>query len=73
MFDLSIWRCSPALKEVAERIAGEENRHAERVAEERKKRNYADFWVRERGWSVGGSPARSRHELGSLVSHASLV
>ena len=46
MFDLSIWRCSPALKEAAERIAVAEGRNAERVAEERKKRNYADFWVR---------------------------
>ena len=45
MFDLSIWRCSPALKEEAERVAAAENRNPERVAEERKNRNYADFWV----------------------------
>ncbi|PNH07125.1 Phosphoenolpyruvate carboxylase 1, partial [Tetrabaena socialis] len=45
MFDLSIWRCSAEMKELAERIASAENREAARVAEERKKRNYADFWA----------------------------
>ncbi len=45
MFDLSIWRCSPELKEFATRIASEEERDVARVSEERKKRNYADFWV----------------------------
>ncbi|EFJ49534.1 hypothetical protein VOLCADRAFT_59445 [Volvox carteri f. nagariensis] len=45
MFDLSIWRCSSELKELAERIAAAESREAARVAEERKKRNYADFWA----------------------------
>ncbi|GIL52665.1 hypothetical protein Vafri_8482 [Volvox africanus] len=45
MFDLSIWRCSSEMKELAERIAAAESREAARVAEERKKRNYADFWA----------------------------
>ncbi|KAJ9513857.1 hypothetical protein QJQ45_020938 [Haematococcus lacustris] len=45
MFDLSVWRCSPALKEYAERIAAAEERDVARVSEQRKKRNYADFWV----------------------------
>jgi len=45
MFDLSIWRCSPALKDYAQRVAAQEERDVARVSEERKKRNYADFWV----------------------------
>ncbi|GFR48761.1 hypothetical protein Agub_g10581 [Astrephomene gubernaculifera] len=45
MFDLSMWRCSPELKELAQRIAAAESRDAVRVAEERKRRNYADFWA----------------------------
>lgn len=45
MFDLSIWRCSPELKEYAAGIATLEERDVARVSEERKKRNYADFWV----------------------------
>ncbi|PNW76791.1 hypothetical protein CHLRE_11g476325v5 [Chlamydomonas reinhardtii] len=45
MFDLSIWRCSPEMKELAERLAAAESRDAARVAEERKRRNYVDFWA----------------------------
>jgi hypothetical protein len=37
MFDLSIWRCSPALKAYAASIAKMEERDAARVAEERKR------------------------------------
>ncbi len=33
------------LQELAERIASAESREVVRVAEERKKRNYADFWA----------------------------
>jgi phosphoenolpyruvate carboxylase len=51
MFDLSIWRCSRELKEYAARVVAAEERDVARVSEERKKRNYADFWVS--GW-VGG-------------------
>jgi len=45
MFDLSIWRCSPQLKEYAQKVVAREERDVSRVSEERKKRNYADFWV----------------------------
>lgn len=45
MFDLSMWRCSPELREYAEGIAAREARDFVRISEERKKRNYADFWV----------------------------
>jgi phosphoenolpyruvate carboxylase len=53
MFDLSIWRCSPELKAYASNLAAQEERDATRVAEERKRRNYADFWVGGAcGWEV---------------------
>ncbi|WIA14756.1 hypothetical protein OEZ85_003241 [Tetradesmus obliquus] len=46
MFDLSIWRCSPELKALARRLAARAvAADPGRVAEERKKRNYADFWT----------------------------
>lgn len=46
MFDLSMWRCSPELKALASRLAARAlAADPQRVAEERKKRNYADFWT----------------------------
>ncbi|GBF96435.1 phosphoenolpyruvate carboxylase [Raphidocelis subcapitata] len=46
MFDLSIWRCSPELKAFAKRLAAKsQGVDPMRVQEERKKRNYADFWT----------------------------
>lgn len=45
MFDLSIWRCSSELKEYAQRLIDAEDKDVARVSEERKKRNYSDFWV----------------------------
>jgi len=45
MFDLSIWRCTAELTEHAAIVSAMEERDAARVAEERKRRNYADFWV----------------------------
>lgn len=45
MFDLSVWRCSAEVKQLAERIAATEGRDATRVAEERKKRNYAGVHI----------------------------
>ncbi|KAI8473664.1 MAG: PEPCase 1 [Monoraphidium minutum] len=46
MFDLSIWRCSPELKAYAQKIlAKSQGLDPARVSEERKKRNYADFWT----------------------------
>lgn len=46
MFDLSIWRCTPELKALAQGLAVR-SQAAEpgRIADERKKRNYADFWT----------------------------
>lgn len=45
MFELSVWRCSNQLKAYATQIAAKEAHDPVRVAEERKKRNYADFWT----------------------------
>lgn len=46
MFDLSIWRCSPELKALARRLAARAaSADPGRIADERKKRNYADFWT----------------------------
>ena len=45
MFDLSMWRCSPELKAYAVKLASRQAGDAARVAEERKRRNYADFWT----------------------------
>jgi phosphoenolpyruvate carboxylase len=45
MFDLSMWRCSPALKKLAKDLAARHTMEPARIAEERKKRNYADFWT----------------------------
>eukprot|EP00877_Chromochloris_zofingiensis_P014491 jgi/Chrzof1/9296/UNPLg00263.t1_PEPC1[v5.2] len=46
MFDLSMWRCSPAMKAAAAKIvAKHQAMDPARVSEERKKRNYADFWM----------------------------
>lgn len=45
MFELSVWRCTPELKNLVNNIDRLDNRDPTRVAEERKKRNYADFWT----------------------------
>eukprot|EP00879_Flechtneria_rotunda_P019395 GHRR01020372.1.p1 GENE.GHRR01020372.1~~GHRR01020372.1.p1 ORF type:complete len:416 (+),score=77.29 GHRR01020372.1:187-1434(+) len=46
MFDLSMWRCSPELKALATRLAARAiAADPNRIADERKKRNYADFWM----------------------------
>ncbi|MEW5318243.1 MAG: hypothetical protein WDW38_009481 [Sanguina aurantia] len=46
MFDLSMWRCTQELKDYANELAAEVLlRDSGLVAEERKKRNYADFWA----------------------------
>ncbi|KAG1677399.1 hypothetical protein FOA52_010779 [Chlamydomonas sp. UWO 241] len=45
MFELSMWRCSAQLKALADKISSAERLDYDRIAEERKRRNYADFWV----------------------------
>ncbi|KAK9814631.1 hypothetical protein WJX72_009042 [[Myrmecia] bisecta] len=44
MFDLSVWRCSDELKALAEQITAKQAPDAHVLVEERKKKNYADFW-----------------------------
>lgn len=45
MFELSIWRCTKELKSYAAQIVEQQNQDPVRLAEERKRRNYADFWT----------------------------
>lgn len=44
MFELSIWRCDDNVKAVASRIVARQMPEAHLVAEERKRKNYAEFW-----------------------------
>ncbi len=57
---------NPGAQALAERIAGAESREAARVAEERKKRNYADFWCED------GQTA-SPHALRQLLPYEELA
>jgi len=45
MFDLSVWRCTPEVKALATQLSLAERGDPARIAEERKKRNYSDFWT----------------------------
>ncbi|KAL0034136.1 hypothetical protein WJX79_011096 [Trebouxia sp. C0005] len=44
MFDLSTWRCNADLQALAEQINSKHTQDAHMLAEERKRKNYADFW-----------------------------
>lgn len=44
MYDLSVWRASGELKGRAEEVHARQSVMAAAVAEERKRKNYADFW-----------------------------
>jgi len=45
MFELSMWRCNARVKEYAHKLMSTDDHHFGRIADERKRRNYADFWV----------------------------
>lgn len=45
MFDLSVWRCSSELLALAQSVLKKQTLDAHILAEERKKKNYADFWA----------------------------
>lgn len=44
MFDLSIWRCNAELQALAEQVNAKQTQDSHMLAEERKRKNYADFW-----------------------------
>lgn len=44
MFDLSTWRCNAELQALAEQVTSKLTHDPHMLAEERKRKNYADFW-----------------------------
>ncbi|CAK0740175.1 hypothetical protein CVIRNUC_001230 [Coccomyxa viridis] len=45
MFELSIWRCNDEFQALAEAVHAKQSPHEQALAEERKKKNYREFWA----------------------------
>ncbi|EIE27459.1 PEPCase 1 [Coccomyxa subellipsoidea C-169] len=44
MFELSIWRCNTEMQELAEAVHSKQAPHEQALADERKKKNFVEFW-----------------------------